>query len=209
VTRLYAAEYEAHCEKLESGALEVLDGLWLGNVSARRGDLIRVGVRSDRFSVRWHADTDLGLRLREAGCRGVFDLRCQATHLHAQSAASFLRSAHERGEGTWLLRADHAERFSAVRPAPVFDGLSSPVRGLVSFLGREGRSGWSSRLLMSVAEGVERLGWNTVSARAAQLARRIQIACGFRCAERSGRSRPPANEARPADHDPWSTKSAR
>jgi GT2 family glycosyltransferase len=181
VTRLYAAEYEAHCARLESGDLDVLDGLWLGNVSVRRSDLLRVGVASDRFSVRWHADTDLGLRLREAGARGVFDRRLGAAHLHTQSAASFLRSAHERGQGAWLLRRDHRDRFGEVSPAPMLEDLPYPARRAVSFLGREGRAGWSSRFLMTLGQWGERMGWTRVSEHTARLSRKIQIVCGFRC----------------------------
>jgi hypothetical protein len=183
-TRLYASEYDEHCRRLESGELAVLDGLWLGNVSARRVDLLRVGVASDDFGVRWHADTDLGLRLQAAGARGVFEPRLGATHMHAQSTPSFLASAHERGEGTWLLETQHAERIGAARPAPVLDGLSAPSRALVSFFGRERRSAWSSRAVMAVGAAAERLGAHGVAVKAAQLARRIQVACGYRCAAR-------------------------
>ena len=82
-TRLYATQYDKHCRRLESGELAVLDGLWLGNVSARRDEVTRVGVVSERFGVRWHADMDFGLRLRASGARGLFDRRLMATHLHA------------------------------------------------------------------------------------------------------------------------------
>ena len=96
-TRLYASWYESHCARLESGELTVLDGLWLGNVSARRADLLRVGVSSDSFPVRWHADTDLGLRMHAGGLRGVFDRQLRATHRHAKSAEAFLEDNRERG----------------------------------------------------------------------------------------------------------------
>jgi Glycosyltransferase like family 2 len=181
-TRLYATEYDEHCRRLESGSLAVLDGLWLGNVSARRVDLMRVGVASEDFGVRWHADMDLGLRLHADGLRGVFDPTISATHLHAQGTPSFLASGHERGEGTWLLAARYAERIDDVQPAPVLDGLSAPMRAMVSLLGREGWSGWSSKGVMGLAAAADRLGRHRMGVRAAQLARRIQIACGYRCA---------------------------
>ncbi len=184
-TRLYATEYDKHCRRLESSDLDVLDGLWLGNVSARRAEVLRVGVVSERFGVRWHADMDFGLRLRAAGARGLFDRRLRATHLHAQSAASFLASAHERGEGTWLLETQHAGAAAAVRPAPVFDGLSGPMRVVVSLLGRERWSGWSGKALMGVAALADRVRQHHASVRVAQLARRIEIACGYRCADRT------------------------
>lgn len=187
-TRLYATEYEEHCRRLESGSLDVLDGLWLGNVSARREDLMRVGVASEDFTVRWHADTDLGLRLRAAGLRGVFDPQLGAAHMHAQSTPSFLASAHERGEGTWLLEEHYRERIDGIQPAPVLDGLSAPMRAIVSFLGREGWSRWSSRFVMGLAAAAERLGRHTMAVQGAQLARRIEVACGYRCAAEARRS---------------------
>ncbi len=187
-SRLYATEYDEHCRRLESGELTVLDGLWLGNVSVRRDEVLRVGVPSERFSVRWHADTDFGLRLRDAGERGIFDRRLVAEHLNMQSTASFLASAHERGEGAWLLETQHADAAATVRPAPVLDGLSGPFRVVVSLLGREGCSGWSSRALMGLAAAADRLHQGRVSVRLAQLARRIKATCGYRCAARKHRS---------------------
>ena len=187
-SRLYATEYDDHCRLLESGERRVLDGLWLGNVSVRRDEVLRVGVPSERFSVRWHADTDFGLRLRDAGARGIFDRTIAAEHLNMQSTASFLASAHERGEGAWLLETQHADTAATVRPAPVLDGLSGPLRVVVSLLGREGWSGWSSKALMGLAVAADRLRQRGVSVRLAQLARRIKATCGYRCAARKGRS---------------------
>jgi len=207
-TRLYAEEYEGHCDRLESGELAVLDGLWLGNVSARRSDLLRVGVASDRFPVRWHADTDLGLRLQEAGARGVFDRRLEAAHLHAQATGPFLREAHERGEAAWLLQQEHCERHGDVRPEPMFEGLGYPARQMVSFLGREGRAQWSGRLLMTFGDWADRLGGSRLSLRAAQLSRRTLIVCGFRC--QASRQEPRhAGTPMPVRQLSSSTKSAR
>jgi GT2 family glycosyltransferase len=184
-TRLYATEYEEHCRRLESGDLDVLDGLWLGNVSARREDLLRVGVASERFGVRWHADTDFGLRLRAGGVRGTFDPALLATHLHAQSTASFLSSARERGVGIWVLSAEHAEEAAEARPGPVLDGLLKPVQGVVSLLGHDRFAGWSSRALMGLAGGAEHMSRHGLAVHVTQLARRIQIAAGYRAAEKA------------------------
>ena len=96
-TRLYAAEYEAHCERIESGELAVLRGLWLGNVSARRDDLLRIGIPSDTYAAFWHSDLELGLRLEAGGLHGVFDRRLEASHMHARTADAFLRDARDAG----------------------------------------------------------------------------------------------------------------
>jgi hypothetical protein len=156
-SRLYAREYEAHCARLESGDLAVLGGLWLGNVSARRRDLERVGVSSEQFPLRYHGDTDLGLRLAAAGAHGVFDRRLAATHHHAQSQAAFLRDARERGEALGLLKAQHPDDTNAER---TLSRLPGPAEHAVSFLARGRRAGASSRLLMALGTGAERLGWH-------------------------------------------------
>jgi GT2 family glycosyltransferase len=182
-TRLYAHEYEDHCDRLEAGEISMLEGLWMGNLSAQRDDLLRVGIVSDDFTVRWHADTDLGLRLRAAGLRGVFDRSLRATHMHTRTAEAFLRVAAESGQGAWLLEHQHPDDASPTRTASLFEGLSSPMRALVSFLGRGERARWSSRALMSIGGGAERLGWRGLSTTLAKVARRVRIVDGYRQAE--------------------------
>ena len=179
---LYAAEYEGHCARLASGELAVLDGLWMGNVSARRDDVLRVGLASARFPVRWHADTDFGVRLGEAGARGVFDPDLGAVHADAGTAAAYLRDAHERGEGAWYLARAHRDRFGDVSPDPFLANLPAPARAVASFLGHEPRSRWTGRLLMTAGGWAERLGWPAGAERLARLARRVLFLCGYRCA---------------------------
>ncbi len=186
-TRLYASEYAQHCRQFESGERAVLDGLWLGNVSARRADLLRVGVASKSFGAFWHSDTDLGLRLQAAGTRGLFDRELVASHLHAQSTRSFLAAARQRGESTWLLAHEHPDRAVESRPGPVLDGLSGPLRTVVSLLGREPWAAWSSRALMGAAVAAERLKRYSVAVPLTQLARRILIVSGYRAAVRAHR----------------------
>ncbi len=67
---LYARDYLAHCARLEAGEHEVLQQLWLGNVSIRRSDCVSVGLYSADFTASYHADQDLGFRLAEAGLVG-------------------------------------------------------------------------------------------------------------------------------------------
>ena len=144
-TRLYASEYDAHCRQLESGDRTVLSALWLGNVSVRRHDLIRIGISSNGYAGFWHSDTDLGLRLQAGGLRGTFDRRLVASHRHDRSNEAFLRDATERGRSAWLLEQEHGERFDSARTVPMLDGLGTPVRQVVSFLGRGDRARRSSR----------------------------------------------------------------
>ncbi len=184
-TRLYAQEYETHCARLESGDLDVLHGLWLGNVSARRNDLVRVGVLSECFPVRWHADTDLGLRLAAAGARGVFDRGLRADHLHAQSTASFLRDALERGQAMRLLQEQHPEQCGDAGTAPAAAARPGRAVRALSVLGGGGRATTVGRLLMRVGAGAERLGWTGLSEQLARLARRLIIVCALHGSERA------------------------
>ncbi len=181
-TRLYARDYDGHCQKIESGELAVLEGLWLGNVSVRRGDLVKVGVWSEGYRLHWHSDLDLGLRLAQNGLDGVFDPTLRATHMHMQSNSSFLRAGHERGEAVTVLEHQYPQHFAVIRPAPVLDGLPAPARRVVSYLGREGVAQRSGRMLMTVSSASDRLGSTRMSDASAKLARRIQILCGTRCA---------------------------
>jgi hypothetical protein len=182
-SRLYAREYDTHCARIESGQLPVLQGLWFGNVSARRDDLRAVGLKSEQYPMFWHSDLDVGLRLSAHGCTGVFDRTLGATHQHAQSSQSFLNAAHQRGEAIVTLEQHYPEYFSIIRPAPILDGLPGPARHVVSYLGKEGRAQRTGRVLMSVGTASERLGRNTrVSDESAKLARRILILCGTRSA---------------------------
>ncbi len=214
-TRLYAAEYEAHCRRLESGEVPVLGGLWLGNVSARRADLVRIGIASDGFAAFWHSDLDLGLRLEEGGLRGVFDRTLVASHLHARTAEAFLRDARARGRSAWLLEQAYPERFDAARTVPMLDDLGLPVRQAVSFLGRGRRADRAGRFLMAAGGAVERLGWPAGSLRAAKLARRVEIVAGYRTARAAppGSASPAASQAAPpapsaGDRSPAATNRA-
>ena len=179
-TRLYAAEYEKHCRRLESGQLEVLRGLWLGNVSARRADLLRVGLESDHFAAFWHSDLDLGLRLEESGLHGVFDRTLVASHKHARDAEAFLRDARARGHSASLLERQYPDRFDAAHTVPMLDDLGPGVRQTVSFLGQGRRAAPVGRLLMAAGSAAERVGWSGGSIGAAKLARRVELVAGYR-----------------------------
>ena len=157
--------------------------LWLGNVSVRRHDLIRIGISSKGYAGFWHSDTDLGLRLQAGGLRGTFDRRLLASHRLGRSNEAFLRDATERGRSAWLLEQEHGERFDSARTVPMLDGLGTPVRQVVSFLGRGDRAGWSSRALMQAGVGIERAGFTAASTRLAQLARRVRVVESYRRAE--------------------------
>lgn len=106
-TWFYAAEYEAHVAAWEDGSADVLDGLWLGNVSARRETWLAVGMDGGAFSAANHEDRDLGIRLAEAGSTATFDRTLRAEHAHRRRLDQFLRDAHRQGKGRAQLAMLH------------------------------------------------------------------------------------------------------
>lgn len=179
-SRLYADEYEAHCRRLETKELEVLSGLWLGNVSVRREHLLRVGVRSKEFPVRWHADTDLGRRLATLGLTGVFDRKLRASHLHAQSNDSYLRDALERGVAVELLHEAYGSPDASLGMKRATEDVPRFLLPVISLLAGEGRARPSSRALMGLSQVGQRVGFRRMPTRCVQLARRIMMVSGAR-----------------------------
>ena len=90
---LYARDYLAHCARIETAEHDVLDQLWLGNVSLRRSDCLSLGLYSGDFTASYHADQDLGFRLAEAGLVGRYDPSLAAVHCHRRSDMAFLHDA--------------------------------------------------------------------------------------------------------------------
>jgi glycosyltransferase involved in cell wall biosynthesis len=127
---LYSHDYESACERYERDPNSVLTGLWAGNVSIRRSDCLRVGLRAkagmpDGYG--YHEDRDLGLRFQAAGLRGIFDRRLRARHLYEKTAEGFLRAARSSGATRAAVHANHAD---AVGPLPAdFFAQAAPLPG--------------------------------------------------------------------------------
>ena len=173
-TLLYGQEYDAHCQSIDRGELDVLDGLWGGNVSLRRSDCLRVGVSSPAFPLHYHADQDFGLRLAAAGLTGVFDPELAAIHRHRSDDERFLRSGRQQGASLVLLHQVHADRLGPFDRDGLVTDLPRPLRPVVVTVGRSARATTAARLLMAIGSRLGR-----VSARAelvlAKLARRIMM----------------------------------
>ncbi len=106
-TYLYAQEYERHCQRWEERPDTVLSTLWMGNISLRREDALRVGLVDERMPSGYHVDRDFGIRCRDVGLRGVFDRSLRATHAHHRPLASFRRDARDQGASMATVRAVH------------------------------------------------------------------------------------------------------
>ena len=137
---LYSHDYEGACESYERDPDSVLTELWAGNVSIRRADCLRVGLRAGAGMPEgygYHEDRDLGLRCRAAGLRGVFDRRLRARHMYEKTTEGFLRAARSSGATRAAVHATHAD---AVGPlSEDFFARAAPLPGrLLVRLARHG-----------------------------------------------------------------------
>lgn len=151
---IYADDYERACEGYERDRDSILRGLWGGNVSMRRADCLRVGLRPGPgmpAGYGYHEDRDLGLRCEAAGLRGAFDRGLRARHLYDKSPAAFLRAARNSGATRAAVQAAHAEALGPL-PADFFArGAPWPGRLLVRWARREGARRPTVALLRGLA----------------------------------------------------------
>ena len=187
---LYAREYLAHCSRIEAGEQEVLDHLWLGNVSIRRSDCLSVGLHSDDFTASYHADRDLGFRMAEAGLVGRYDPSLVASHRHRRSDRAFLHDARRRGAGLARLHAVH-ERLGPFDPNFFTQGLPPSVATLVRLVGPSRAAPYIARGLLGLGAALGMVGWRHGRILLAKLSRRIMLVWGTTAGEGPlGRSNP-------------------
>lgn len=136
---LYSRAYELACDEYERDPSTILHGLWGGNVSMRRADCMRIGLRPgagmpDGYG--YHEDRDLGLRCEAAGLRGVFDRRLRARHLYEKTPEAFLRASRSSGVTRAAVHAAHTVAIGPL-PADFFErSVPLPGRLLVRWAGR-------------------------------------------------------------------------
>jgi glycosyltransferase involved in cell wall biosynthesis len=177
-TVLYARDYERHRARLNEGRVRVLDHLWLGNVSLRRADAQRVGLRSADFTAFYHSDRELGFRLGDAGLVGVFDDSLRATHAHVRADRAFVRDALRRGVGVALLHELYPERLGPLSLDELISGVPGPLRAPVRRLGVSRASVATARVLLGMARVCRVARWRAGEVAAAQVARRLLFCRG-------------------------------
>ena len=118
LSRIYAHEYESHCDEIEADRRLILLHLWGGNVSLRRADYLSIDyLEADTEAMQVeHEDQYLGVRCHQTGLTGVFDRTLYAEHRHQRDAEGFLRSARIRAMAKWQLHSLFPE-FLGVRRA--------------------------------------------------------------------------------------------
>lgn len=150
-TRLYAAAYLGHVERIGEPGRDVLVPLWGGNLSLRREDCLRVGLASPFFRANFHQDRDLGYRLADAGLIGRYDPALAAEHHHLRSDEQFLADAARQGEGYVALHRAHPHRLGRFRLWSVASDLPAVTRLTVAACG-------ATPLAWPVARGLMALG---------------------------------------------------
>lgn len=180
---LYARDYLAHCAHIESGESQVLDNLWLGNVSIRRAHCVAVGLYSCAFTASYHADRDLGFRLAAAGLVGRYDPSLVAAHRHRRSDPAFLRDARRRGAGLVHLHQVHNERLGPFDPNSFTGDLPAPLGAVVRHLGSGAGAPRIARALLALSAVPGLVGWDSGRLAVAKLARRIMLFWGTTAGE--------------------------
>ena len=142
---LYRRAYESHCARYVTDPDFVLHGLWGGNLSMPREDMLAVGIQ--RLAVRrGQDDREFGLRCLKHGVRGVFDPALHALHLYDRSLEAFRRDCRVQGESRWLIHEVHddllgGELVSDPRGSEAADGvglrLPKPLRAAWPLLARD------------------------------------------------------------------------
>ncbi|MGH9087410.1 MAG: glycosyltransferase, partial [Acidimicrobiales bacterium] len=189
-TRLYAAEYDAHVAALLRGEHEVLDVLWTGNLSLRRSDCLRVGLRSPAFRAHYHADRDLGYRMAAAGMTGRFDPALAAAHRHDRTDAAFLRDAHRQGAGQMALHRVHGDRLGPFSVDCLVEDLPTPLRWVIVAVAATGHAGPAAARLLALGRTARALGASRVERAAAKMARRLMQCAGAIAGEEGVPPRP-------------------
>jgi GT2 family glycosyltransferase len=184
-TVLYSEEYLSHVEKLELGQLDVLDALWTGNVSLRTDACRRVGLRSASFTASYHADTELGFRLRQHGLVGVYDGALAAVHLHRRDTTAFLNDARRQGAGRALLQRTYPGRAGRGTPESWTSDLPTLLGPAVRVIGSSRAGEPVARMVMAVGSVLGRLGGTRWPIGAARLARRLMLWRGATAGEPS------------------------
>jgi GT2 family glycosyltransferase len=135
-TILYAQEYEGRCRIYESDPSDVLQHLWMGNVSLTRAGYDRAGLLHMPAYAYRHEDRETGLRCAAAGLVGVFDRRLRATHRHSRTVDQYLRDCWLEGAGQAELSLRHPDS-AALAAESYARGLPFPVGALVAACTRE------------------------------------------------------------------------
>jgi glycosyltransferase involved in cell wall biosynthesis len=136
VAWIYRDAYEQHCARYRTDPAFVLTGMWGGNLSMPRRDMLRVGIA--KLAVRrGQDDREFGVRCLKAGVEGVFDPSLQALHLYDRSFDAYRRDCRIQGESRRLVGEAHGDVVGGGLGDLVGTGLPAPVRAVWPALARD------------------------------------------------------------------------
>jgi glycosyltransferase involved in cell wall biosynthesis len=95
--RIYERAYQAQVGDWERCPERILSKFWAGNFSARRRDLLALGLENPDYRGMYFADYDFGLRLDRAGFTASFDRTAKALHLYDRDVEGFIRDSRRQG----------------------------------------------------------------------------------------------------------------
>jgi GT2 family glycosyltransferase len=95
--RIYESSYQAQVQDWEHRPERILSKFWAGNFSARRDDLLAVGLENPDYRGMYFADYDFGLRLATAGFTASFDRGAATLHLYDRDVEGFIRDSRRQG----------------------------------------------------------------------------------------------------------------
>ena len=100
--RTYEADYQAAVARWEEDPERILGMFWAGNFSARREDLLSVGLSNPSYRGKYHADNDFGRRLQTAAITACFDRSAASWHLYSRDGRGYVRVCRLQGAGRAL-----------------------------------------------------------------------------------------------------------
>lgn len=146
VAYIYRRAYELHCARFRTDPEFIFTGMWGGNLSMPRRDMLRVGIAKLEVR-RGQDDREFGLRCLKAGIAGVFDPALHALHLYDRSFEAFRRDCRIQGESRRLVEAAHGDVVGDLPGDLVGTGLPGPARALWPLLARDPAFGPASAAL--------------------------------------------------------------
>lgn len=106
VAYIYRRAYDSHVRRWLVDPEAVLHGLWGGNLSMPRRDMLRVGIHKLAVA-RGQDDREFGLRCLKAGVQGLFDPNLRALHLYDRSFEAFRSDCRLQGRSRQLIHDVH------------------------------------------------------------------------------------------------------
>lgn len=179
-TRLYAAEYEGRCAQYEQEPADVLQHLWMGNISLGRDRFLEATQNWPASLPRFrHEDTEIGLRLATLGVVAVFDRTLLAWHDHRRTLAQFRRDNRLDGAGLASLDRDGRDVLGPAGTGRFSDDLGFPLRHLVLASARPSMYRITSPMVAGATRMAGAVRATTVETRLARLLRRIERQHGY------------------------------